>query len=310
MFGGKWARAIAATVLSGLAATAFAAQPPAPFDYAVLYRFVDPGPTIVSAPVVLARPSSDDAGRAYPKRAQREQVNGRAFLKCRVSEAGRLADCKVTWEGPADYGFGAAALSLAARFAMRPQLVDGVARDDGVVNIPFNFSAFPGSAPAPLPPPEPPAPPRYAVFGEGVPAPPELMGLQMPRGELAALGSTPSGTMWFVSLDDQDRNGASIELSIMQAFPVPRFPFGPFNVWRYRVDCAANQSRFLGLRSFDEERRPDGWNLAAVDEAFRPLGASTPIGRAAAIACGRAPSGQVVASAEQAMAVTRRLPTP
>jgi len=56
----------------------------------------------------------------YPDRAQRMEVNGRAVINCGVTPQGKLIDCKLVSETPADYGFGEAALKMSAYFKMKP----------------------------------------------------------------------------------------------------------------------------------------------------------------------------------------------
>jgi len=67
-----------------------------------------------------ARPTGDMASRYYPDRAQRMEVGGRAVVDCRVTPEGKLEDCKVLSESPAEYGFGDAALRLTRFMELAP----------------------------------------------------------------------------------------------------------------------------------------------------------------------------------------------
>jgi TonB family protein len=111
----------------------------------------------------LRKPSGEDMAWAYPKRAQREEVGGKAVLHCVVAPDGGLTHCEVTSEAPADYGFGAAALALAPQFQMTRPPSD--AENPSEVTIPISFLT-PSSSPAPdldAAPPRPETPSPLAV---------------------------------------------------------------------------------------------------------------------------------------------------
>jgi TonB family protein len=101
---------------------------------------VEPAPRY--KPDWLRKPSSEDMAWAYPQRAQREEVGGKAVLHCLVAPDGGLANCQVASEAPADYGFGAAALALAPQFQMTRPPSD--AKNPSEVTIPISFLT-PGS---------------------------------------------------------------------------------------------------------------------------------------------------------------------
>jgi len=67
-----------------------------------------------------ARPSGDMASRYYPDRAQRMEVGGQAVVDCRIGPEGKLEDCKVLSESPAEYGFGEAAIRLTKFMELAP----------------------------------------------------------------------------------------------------------------------------------------------------------------------------------------------
>jgi protein TonB len=84
-------------------------------------------------------PTGDQINREYPDRARRQNVEGRAVIRCTVAATGKLTQCNVVSETPEGYGFGAALLKLSKRFTMQPKTKDGVAVDGATVTIPMNF---------------------------------------------------------------------------------------------------------------------------------------------------------------------------
>jgi TonB family protein len=106
----------------------------------------DATPASQYKPDWLRKPSSEDMAWAYPQRAQREEIGGKAVLHCLVAPDGGLTHCQVASEAPADYGFGAAALALAPQFQMTRPPSD--AKNPSEVTIPISFLT-PSSGPAP-----------------------------------------------------------------------------------------------------------------------------------------------------------------
>ena len=87
-----------------------------------------------------------DAARlldAYPAKALQAGAGGQAVLDCVLQLDGKVRDCKVKREEPADLGFGAAALALASEFELKPGLRDGQPIADARLSIPVRFSPPP-----------------------------------------------------------------------------------------------------------------------------------------------------------------------
>lgn len=97
------------------------------------------GPPVISNPQWLRLPTAGQMERAYPAAALRDEVTGRATIRCGVTVAGTLKNCVTTGQDPAGYGFGPAAVRLSQHFRMKPATVDGKAVE-GVVSIPITFN--------------------------------------------------------------------------------------------------------------------------------------------------------------------------
>jgi TonB family protein len=86
------------------------------------------------------KPKGADLVDVYPPEAVKAGIGGAATISCVVSVEGRLTDCKVLDETPAQAGFGAAALKLSERFQMKPMSRDGHPVSGGMVRIPIRFA--------------------------------------------------------------------------------------------------------------------------------------------------------------------------
>jgi len=98
-----------------------------------------PRPSVITQPDWAAKPSGQDMAEYYPKEAARNRVEGSAILSCDIDAAGTLVNCASSNETPPGAGFGAAVLSLAGKFKMRPMTKDGVPVSGGHVRIPIRF---------------------------------------------------------------------------------------------------------------------------------------------------------------------------
>jgi len=94
---------------------------------------------IMNHPVWVAAPSFDDLAGAYPARAA--GAEGYAVSHCEVDRAsGLLHRCVAAKELPANRGFGAAAVKLAARFRVSPEVMKYAPHGDPIeVDIPIRF---------------------------------------------------------------------------------------------------------------------------------------------------------------------------
>jgi TonB family protein len=82
----------------------------------------------------LQKPTPQDFIASYPPKAAAEFLGGKASIGCKANDAGALTDCKVISEEPTNYGFGEAAVALAAK--IRLGLPAGASRD---VIVPLRF---------------------------------------------------------------------------------------------------------------------------------------------------------------------------
>lgn len=79
-----------------------------------------PAPVVTTQPDWIAKPDAMTVSQAYPQIASRLEIAGRAVISCKVDDFGKLQECRVIAEAPTGMGFGAAALSMARAFHMRP----------------------------------------------------------------------------------------------------------------------------------------------------------------------------------------------
>lgn len=73
---------------------------------------------VQQVPWAEKQPTASDYRDTYPARALAEGVEGYVRLLCTVTEA-RTLDCAVQSEEPAEFGFGAAALTLSQHYVVR-----------------------------------------------------------------------------------------------------------------------------------------------------------------------------------------------
>ena len=92
---------------------------------------------VIETPVWSRAPSFADVAAAYPARGQ--GVDGSATLFCRFGDSGALDGCEVTSESPGGRGFGAAALSLAAKFTVAVDRAWSMGGEQFGVEIPVSL---------------------------------------------------------------------------------------------------------------------------------------------------------------------------
>jgi outer membrane biosynthesis protein TonB len=106
---------------------------------------------IVKSASIVSKPTNAQVQAAYPPRALDNQIQGGAVIECVVMTTGKLAECHVYDEQPTGYGFGQAALDLAADFLLKPRLIDGEVVGGAPVRIGVAFSSNDPAAPLSLP---------------------------------------------------------------------------------------------------------------------------------------------------------------
>lgn len=118
------------------------------------------GPVAAQSAQWASLPDAADMRAAYPGRAAAESVGGKATLKCDVRPDGGLSSCLAISEAPAAYGFGSAALVLAAKIHV-------VAGPDmpATVTVPIQFKLPPRELVATFPKVD----RNYAAFGDAGP---------------------------------------------------------------------------------------------------------------------------------------------
>jgi TonB family protein len=96
---------------------------------------------MITRPAWIEKPTGADMARYYPADAAKAGAGGRAAIGCGVANDGRLKDCVVRNQTPAQYAFGQAALQLSRHFQMKPTDQDGKPTRGGRIVIPIVFAA-------------------------------------------------------------------------------------------------------------------------------------------------------------------------
>ena len=94
---------------------------------------------VATNPDWLSKPNGDQISAVFPKFAQMLRLGGRAEIHCTAEPTGSVDDCHVRAETPVGLGFGAAAISLAPFFHMRPATLDGKPVK-GEIEVPILFA--------------------------------------------------------------------------------------------------------------------------------------------------------------------------
>jgi len=95
--------------------------------------------SILDFPSWVQAANFDDLASAYP--TEGGGVEGYAVDHCKVRRDGGLMNCASTKEAPEGHGFAKAALGLASRFRVAPQVAQASHRDELYVDVPIRFPA-------------------------------------------------------------------------------------------------------------------------------------------------------------------------
>jgi len=98
----------------------------------------------------MGAPTRAQVAAAYPVRALSDGVDGVGVIDCLVTLEGKLGDCRQVSETPTGYGFGRAALDLAADYKLSPRVIDGEPQAGAEVQVPVQFLAHDPTAPLQL----------------------------------------------------------------------------------------------------------------------------------------------------------------
>lgn len=98
-----------------------------------------PAPSNTDLPAWSKTPSQAEMTAAYPPEALKQNLAGSAMVECTVGAAGELTACAVTGESVPQFGFGAAALSLAPKFQVPLKSPSGAAMAGRTVQFPMRW---------------------------------------------------------------------------------------------------------------------------------------------------------------------------
>jgi TonB family protein len=94
--------------------------------------------TMLDHPIWVQAAGFDDVARAYPAKA--DGAEGYAVAHCEVERSGALDGCQPIKEAPEKLGFGQAAVSLAAKFRVSPDMAKSPGRTELWVDVPIRFT--------------------------------------------------------------------------------------------------------------------------------------------------------------------------
>jgi TonB family protein len=104
----------------------------------------------IGQPAIITKPTTAQIQAAYPVRALDNQIEGDAFMDCVVMADGKLTGCRIAGESPTGFGFGQAALDLAADYQLKPRYLDGEPNGGAQVRLGVRFSTADPTAPLTL----------------------------------------------------------------------------------------------------------------------------------------------------------------
>ena len=98
------------------------------------------GDTLIERPTWIRTPTARQIEFAYPAAAKHAGAPvGVGTIACEIAKDGKLENCQVYKESPADLGFGEAALKLAKYFQMAPLSPTGKPVAGGTITVPIVF---------------------------------------------------------------------------------------------------------------------------------------------------------------------------
>lgn len=86
-------------------------------------------------------PTPEQLDKAFPPAAREAGVSGRSSMTCRIKATGELEACRIDSEFPQAAGFGAASLSVAPFFKLKPTTADGRSVAGATITIPLVWKA-------------------------------------------------------------------------------------------------------------------------------------------------------------------------
>jgi hypothetical protein len=111
--------------LSSSSSEAAPSSTPAPADQPSSAPSSETSPAPLNDPVVVQGIDPSALASAYPAAARVAAVSGDVTVICDATADGEMSGCRLSSETPPGYGFGDAALSLAAQIKIAPQGKDG-----------------------------------------------------------------------------------------------------------------------------------------------------------------------------------------
>ncbi len=104
-------------------------------------RMLQNGQTVAGTPNLVAVPTNQDLGAAFPRAARAAGVSqARSALECTVAPGGTLTACSVVVESPAGYGVAMGAMQLASKYKVSQWSDDGLPVVGTRVRVPANYN--------------------------------------------------------------------------------------------------------------------------------------------------------------------------
>jgi TonB family protein len=123
-------------------------------DVAIAFTFLNPASVegrgrTISDPKWITSVKAEKVLEVFPPQAAELGVKaGRGVADCLVAADGKLTDCQVAREKPADLGFGASAVAIARLMQVNPWTNRGRPAAGARIKLPVDFNLAPEAAPA------------------------------------------------------------------------------------------------------------------------------------------------------------------